>query len=324
MKNIPFSLVTTCRNEMKSLPRWKQNVLEQTRPPDEIIIVDAFSDDGTFEYLTEWAKNDSRVKIIQKKGAAALGRNTAIKNSQYSHILSTDMGVRLANVWCEKLITPFEKDSSVEVVDGHTSFDTETVLSRIAKAEFILEHGGKPIQREGKAVGNRSVAYKKYVWEKVGGLPEDLTFYADDSVFGRQIIQEGFKFAFAPEAMTYWARPEKMKLFLSENYNYGKGNGEAFIMTPIVFKWYLQGKIPKFLVPFFNMLINFLKPTVYQAMGRAIKERDLSSFFIIPLLVAGRTYTYAKGYLIGYDFGNKNCIDCRNRLKRDKNGYSLI
>jgi len=35
---------------------------------------------------------------------------------------------------------------------------------------------------------DRSVAYKKRVWRELGGLPEDLTFYADDSVFGRQML----------------------------------------------------------------------------------------------------------------------------------------
>ena len=44
-----FSLVTTCRNEMRSLARWKENIQSQTRQPDEIVIVDAFSDDGTAE-----------------------------------------------------------------------------------------------------------------------------------------------------------------------------------------------------------------------------------------------------------------------------------
>ena len=324
MNNIPFSLVTTCRNEMKSLPRWKQNILAQTRHPDEIVVVDAFSDDGTFEFLNEWANGDSRIKIIQKKGAAAYGRNIAIENARYTHILSTDMGVRLANVWCEELIVPFEKDNSIEVVAGSTCIDTETVQSLAAKAELILENGGIPELKEGKIPGNRSVAYKKYVWEKVGRLPEDLTFYADDSVFGRQLVQEGYKFAFAPLAMTYWGRPEKLKHFFHENFVYGRGDGEAFIKTPLVFKWYLKRKIPKFLIPYLNVLINFLKPTVYKAMGRSIKKNDLLSFCIIPILVAGRTYYYAKGYIIGYNSGKINCVQCRNRLKRDTDGYTLI
>lgn len=324
MARIPFSLVTTCRNEMASLPRWKQNIIDQTRQPDEIVIVDAYSDDGTYEYLLDWANSNSRIKVIQKKGAAAYGRNVAIENARFSHILSTDMGVRLASIWCEELIVPFEKDHSIEVVAGSTCIDTETVKSVAAKAELILEDGGIPVLKEGKVPGNRSIAYNKLVWKKVGKLPEDLTFYADDSVFGRQLVQEGFKFAFAPRAMTYWGRPKKLKHFFREQFVYGRGDGEAFIKTPFAFKWYLKGRIPKFIVPYFNVFINCLKPTVYKAMGRAIKKFDLISFFVIPVLLIGRTFHYAKGYMVGYNSGNIKCVSCRNRLKRDEEGFALI
>jgi len=60
---LKFSLVTTCRNEISSLPRWKNDLLAQTRQPDEIVIVDAFSDDGTAEMLLEWADQDARVVV---------------------------------------------------------------------------------------------------------------------------------------------------------------------------------------------------------------------------------------------------------------------
>jgi glycosyltransferase involved in cell wall biosynthesis len=194
---IPFSLVTTCRNEMKSLPRWKQNILNQTRQPDEIVVVDAFSDDGTYEYLSEWAKDDKRVKLIQKKGAAAYGRNVAIENAANDYILSTDMGVRLNEIWCEELIVPFEKDKSIDVVAGNTCLDIETITSKVGWAEFYLEAGGFQRLVDGNVPGNRSIAYKKKIWLEVNKLPEDLTFYADDSVFGRQLVQAKYKFAYA-------------------------------------------------------------------------------------------------------------------------------
>jgi len=299
-------------------------VLDQTRQPDEIVIVDAFSDDGTYDYLQDWADSDSRLKIIQKKGAAAYGRNVAIENAKYTHILSTDMGVRLASRWCEELIIPFERDDSIEVVAGSTCIDPETVHSGASKAEYILENGGIPLLKNGHVPGNRSIAYKKEIWEKVGKLPEDLTFYADDSVFGRQLVQGEFKFAFAPEAMTYWRRPEKLKHFFREQFVYGKGDGEAFIKTPLAFKWYLNRRIPKLLIPFVHVLVNFFKAPMYKAMARSIKQTDIQSFFTIPVLVAGRSYHFAKGYIIGYASGNKNCLSCRKRLLRDEKGFSLI
>jgi glycosyltransferase involved in cell wall biosynthesis len=70
-----FTLLTTCLNEMRSLPRWGQDLVQQTRQPDEIAIVDAESTDGTTEALRQWAGQDLRVILRVERCNAALRRN---------------------------------------------------------------------------------------------------------------------------------------------------------------------------------------------------------------------------------------------------------
>ncbi|MFC5191147.1 glycosyltransferase [Algoriphagus aquatilis] len=324
MSTIPFSVVTTCRNEMRSLPRWKQNILDQTRQPNELVIVDAFSDDGTFEYLLDWAEKDFRIKVLQKKGNAAIGRNYAIENAQFEHILSTDMGVRLNEIWCEELIIPFEKDPTVEVVAGNTCIDTETIKSKVGWAEYYFENGGFAKLEPGHVPGNRSIAYKKRIWEEIGRLPEQLTFYADDSVFGRQLVQNGYKFAFAPNAMTYWGRPSNLKQFFREQFVYGKGDGEAYIKTPKSVKFYLNKMIPAFFCPFFSGLINLIKKNTWKGVARALDHGDLIAAFFIPILIFGKFYNHTKGYLVGYHLGQEKCKEVRLRINRDPGGFATI
>lgn len=322
MTTLDFTLVTTCRNEMRSFDRWKQNVLEQTRPPSEIVIVDAFSDDGTAEKLFEWAKNDTRVKVIQEKGNAAHGRNTAIQNSKYEILLSTDMGVRFSHKWCEELITPFENDPLNEVTLGNTCIDVETLKTAISRAEYYFENEGRYFFGPGTVPGNRSIAYKKGIWVNLQRLPEDLTFYADDSVFGRQMIEAGFRFAYAPNAMTYWARPRKLRQFWREQYLYGRGDGEAFIKTPLIFKFFRDNNLPLEVVPYCHAAIQLLKLRLYLGMLKAIKKCDIAAFLSMPVLIVGNNFHFAKGYVAGYKTGNINCLLCRARLQRDANGYN--
>ncbi len=310
-----FSLVTTCRNEMSSLPRWKKDLFAQTRQPDEIVVVDAFSDDGTADMLLEWADHDPRVIVEQKKGSAAHGRNVAVEMASHDHILSTDMGVRLCPVWCEELIKPFEKDSSVEVVAGSTQIDKETVRSAAARAEYYIENGGEPKLGPGFVPGNRSMAYTKKVWRELGGLPEDLTFYADDSVFGRQIVEGGYNVAYAPKAMTYWGRPRKLGQFWRETFNYGRGDGEAMIKMPYSFKLYLKG-VPTCLVAPLTGLRVMQKQCKLPAIIRAISRFDLPALFMMPILTFGKGWNFGKGYLVGYAHGNEHCVECRKRLTR--------
>ena len=321
MEKIPFSLVTTCRNELKSLPRWKQNVMDQTRQPDEIVIVDAFSDDGTYEYLCKWANEDNRVKLIQEKGAAAHGRNVAIENASFEHILSTDMGVRLAEVWCKELILPFESDESVEVVAGNSCYDIDTIKSPFAWAEYYIEKGGFLKLGKGREPGNRSVAYKKTIWLKLGKLPEDLSFYGDDQTFGRQMLQEKLKFAYASKAMTFWGRPVYRKDFYKEMYNYGKGDGEAFIKIPKAIKWYLSFNFPSAFVPFTSGFFNLVKRISIQDFHNTAKNKDIKTALNIFVLLFTRGYYHSKGYLVGLKYGNTKCKDCRARIIRDEKGY---
>lgn len=320
MNRIPFSVVTTCRNEMKSLPRWKQNILNQTRQPDEIVIVDAYSDDGTYEYLLDWAKNDKRISVIQKKGNAAKGRNYAIECAKYEHILSTDMGVRLNDIWCEELIVPFEINDSIQVVAGNTCIDTETIQSKVGWAEYYLENGGYAKLSNGHIPGNRSIAYKKDVWEAVGKLPEGLTFYADDSVFGRQLVQNGYNFAYAPNAMTFWGRPKTLGEFYKEQFVYGKGDGEAFIKTPKS----IRINLPNFISPMTSGFINLIKINTFKGIYRAVIKLDIIAALYIPILVFGKYYNHTKGYLLGLNNVSEQCEQVRKRLQRDDKGFALL
>lgn len=311
-----FSLVVTCFNEIDSLPRWYADVMGQTRPPDEIVIVDSESTDGTTEFLKDWEQRDQRVRVIVQKCKPARGHNLGNEAAKYEHILSTDMGVRLCPVWCEELVKPFESDPQVEIVAGNTQIDKETVRSAAARAEYYIENGGEPKLGPGFVPGNRSVAYTKKVWRELGGLPEDLTFYADDSVFGRQMVQTGYKMAYAPRAMTYWRRPSKLRDFCKEQYNYGRGDGEAAIKTPFAFKLYAKGKIPRSLVPLLTGIRGMQKHLQMSAVMRAVRAVDLAALVMMPVLLFARNYAFGKGYLIGDAHGEQFCQACRSRLRR--------
>lgn len=311
-----FSLVTTCRNEMRSLARWKENIEEQTRQPDEIVVVDAFSDDGTAEALFAWAAADPRVKVIQEKGAAAHGRNLAIERAAFEHVVSTDMGVRLAPEWFAELTRPFEEDPEIELVIGNTCIDEETVRSAAARAEFYQENGGFADPGPGAVGGNRSSAYSKRIWRECGGLPEDLTFYADDSTFFRQLNEHGYKTAYALGAMTFWGRPEKLKQFWKEAWNYGRGDGEAFIKEPWAFRQYRNKRLPWGVALIVNGLRVLQKRCTFAAYLRAAKKFDLGAMLTMPVLAFGIGWKHMQGYKIGFARGNTECLECRARLKR--------
>lgn len=319
-----FSLVSTCLNEMGSFQRWRADLERQTRLPDEIVIVDALSTDGTMEALKAWAKENPKVQVHFEKCSAARGRNIAIGMASSEHVVSTDMGVTVTPSWFEKIVRPFEEDPEVQIVMGSYAIDESTAKSPAARAEhfttgdyrpFIREPDGSVSLRPGVVPGNLSIAYTKTAWEALGRLPEDLSLYADDSVFGRQIMASNFKIAFAPEALVVWKRHRKLKEFWAEVFRYGKGDGEAAIKTPIAFRLYKTGKLPRSLVPMLTAIRELTRISLWRALGKSFINGDLIAGFYLPVLVFGKGYYFAKGYLIGDDYGSLHCLECRKRLK---------
>lgn len=112
-------------------------------------------------------------------------------------IAFTDAGVRLASRWLEKLIGPMEQDASVDVVYGHLEPITDSFFKECAAIAYVPAHGETGIR--GPFIV--SSLMKRTVWEAVVGFPPFRA--AEDLIFMEAIEKNGFKIAYAPEAVAY-------------------------------------------------------------------------------------------------------------------------
>lgn len=228
---IKISLVSTVFNEKQRLHQTIKNIEEQTLFPNEIIITDAGSTDGTYEILEKW-KETSKIPVIilqEQKCNVAEGRNLAIEKANFDIIASTDFGCFHTPDWLHSIIKPFSDNPDIDVVGGAYGINEAELQSLPAKAEYILQNGYNIPQDDNFIVSSRSIAYKKKVWEELGGYPEWLTLAGDDSTFWKKIKAAGYKIYLSEKINVFWQRHESLEGFKKESFRYGLGDGESEI-----------------------------------------------------------------------------------------------
>lgn len=120
MKKLTVSVVVPTYNYACYLPVAIESVLNQTTLPEELIIVDDGSTDDTKNVISRYV-GDGRLSIqyIKTENAgAASARNLGIGSACGEYVLPLDADDRLLPESIERLLSPVQKNSGLELVVG--------------------------------------------------------------------------------------------------------------------------------------------------------------------------------------------------------------
>ena len=220
------SVITTVLNEAGSIGVLLGSLLRQTRLPGEVVLVDGGSTDGTLEVVECYARKASLpIRSLCVPGCnISQGRNTAIAAAHGEIIAVTDAGVRLAEDWLEQLLAPFESADAPGAVGGFFLSDPHSPF------ELALGAVTLPLLEEIKPASfypsSRSVAFRREIWEAVGGYPRWLD-YCEDLLFDFALLDAGYALAFAPRAVVHFRPRSTLRAFCRQYYRYARGDGKA-------------------------------------------------------------------------------------------------
>lgn len=123
-KHLPtITILLTVKNNLPTIEACMNSLVRQTYPKEKysIFVVDAFSNDGTWEKLVEFKKKIKKPKIvlIRKKGNPPTAYNYAIKHINTDFTAFIDGDCVADKNWLLELIKPFlEKRKNTEEISG--------------------------------------------------------------------------------------------------------------------------------------------------------------------------------------------------------------
>jgi glycosyltransferase involved in cell wall biosynthesis len=219
------ALCLTVLNEADNLEGLFASVAAQTRPPDEIVVVDGGSTDGTLDVIRRWQERGLPMTVMVRPGATiSVGRNLAIAHAQAPVIAVTDAGVRLEPGWLAALTAPFDQSDPPEMVAGFFQSDPSTPFEAALGATTLPTV--QEIRPERFYPSSRSVAFTRAAWELAGGYPEWLD-YCEDLLFDFALEDEGGRRAWAPDAIAHFRPRPSPRAFCLQYYRYARGDGKA-------------------------------------------------------------------------------------------------
>jgi glycosyltransferase involved in cell wall biosynthesis len=219
-------VICTVRNEIATIGHLVESLLAGTRRPDEIVISDAGSTDGTREALREIAARSGRVSVVDAPGNRSRGRNAAIDHATHPLIASIDGGCIPEPDWLENLIEPFGRGA--QWVGGFYrpgGSHTRQVCIGLTMV-FVLEEA----RAGGFFPSARSMAFTREAWKAVGGFPESLEV-SEDTAFDEALERAGYEMVFQPDAVVAWTPPATLRGLGSVLWEWSRSDGVAGIRS---------------------------------------------------------------------------------------------
>jgi glycosyltransferase involved in cell wall biosynthesis len=183
-----------------------ESILGQTRPPDEVVVVDDGSTDGTARELERFA---GRVRVVrQANGGCPAAFNTAFREARGDYV---------AMCGADDIWEPHKLEWQAQTIAGHPEADVlfghAVVVGRVQG-----EHQRPPISGllDGEAFRNAlfrqncvcapTVVIRRSLFERLGPFVED--FGADDYEYWFRCLRAGARFYYDPRPLMSWRQHE--------------------------------------------------------------------------------------------------------------------
>jgi len=192
-----------------NLPKIYDEIVAYTLGKAGVVVVDDYSSDKSVDFLEEFAKQHASLKILrnEKNLGFAPTVNRGVKASDGDIVILLNTDVYPEKGFLKPLLENFsdEKLFAVGCLDKSIEGDKTVFRGRGLgewKKGFLVHRRGEVDKTNTLWVGGGSGAFKKTIWEKLGGFNELYApFYWEDIDLSYRALKSGYKIMFEPKSI---------------------------------------------------------------------------------------------------------------------------
>jgi glycosyltransferase involved in cell wall biosynthesis len=210
-----LSVVVITRNAGVFMRDCLDSLIHQSRKPDEVLVVDANSTDGTPEIVKEYSAKWPFVRLLVHPGTRGEGRNFGVQNSTGEIVAFIDADAIAHAMWVDELIKAM---ASADVVAGREV--------RLGYHGFVsLKRVGMLFNGVDITYPSVNLAYRKTTFETIKGF--DPWFKEAEEVdLNYRAVEAGYRLIYHPTAIVYHNARSSFSGFFKQSFWYGFGRKE--------------------------------------------------------------------------------------------------
>jgi hypothetical protein len=229
-----ISVVVPVLDDRDGIRELLESLAAQSRPPDECVVVDGGSTDGTLELLAS-SVLPFPLRVVKHPGRnIAAARNRGVAAAGFDWIACTDAGCCPASGWLRAIDAASSSSdfvAGVFEIEGRGPFERVLALTHYPSTDELdrprawirISHRlfGRGYVPERSGGGN--MAFSKAAWRAVGGFPEDI-YAGEDRAFTAAVVSAGFRITRSTGAVVKWRPPGTLVGNATMFYTYSRGD----------------------------------------------------------------------------------------------------
>ena len=206
-----LSVYIPCFNVESYIETSIRCLLAQTRPPDEILVIDDGSTDRSIEIASRFPV---RVLRHDRNRGLAAARNTAFANANHELVGAIDADVFAEPDWLERLLAHFS-DERVAGTGGRLIEQFRETPPDAWRATYLSQDmGDTQIDIESpshRRLGGFGTIFRKSAIQQVGGYDETYRTNYEDVDMSERLLRAGYKLVFEPRAVSHHQRKDTVR-----------------------------------------------------------------------------------------------------------------